>query len=234
MQATDVAPTRFDAAKEAALRFVDEVDADVEVGLVSFAGTVRVEVEPTLDRSRVERRIEDLDLDFSTAIGDALETSTDLLLDLASDPDDEAGPQRDDDLAPGAIVLLSDGETTVGRPDSAAVDVAIQQDVPVSTIAFGTPQGTIAYDDPETPQVEQDLIPVPVREDNLRAIADATGGSFFAADSLEELDAVYEDIGSAIGYETELAEVSDWFVGGGLVLLLLSSALSLWWFQRLI
>ncbi len=144
------------------------------------------------------------------------------------------GSDDPDDIPPARIVLLSDGETTVGRPDGAAVEAAVDADVPVSTIAFGTPEGAIAYDDPETPQIERDLIAVPVREDNLRAIADATGGAFFAAESLQELDAVYEDIGSAIGYETELAEVSDWFVGGGLVLLLVSSALSLWWFQRLV
>ena len=66
------------------------------------------------------------------------------------------------------------------------------------------------------------------------AIAEASGGSFFAADSLEELDAVYEDIGSAIGYETVDREITDWFVGAGLATLLLSTGLSLWWFQRLL
>jgi Ca-activated chloride channel family protein len=130
-------------------------------------------------------------------------------------------------------VLLSDGETTVGRPDAAAIQAATEAEIPVSTIAFGTVTGTIVYDDPATDFVEQEQIPVPVREDNLRDIAESTGGAFFAASSLEELESVYADIGSAIGYEDINREITDWFVAGGLVLLVLSTGFSLLWFQRL-
>ena len=56
---------------------------------------------------------------------------------------------------------------------------------------------------------------MPVGEDNLRNIADATGGAFFTASTLEELEAVYDDIGSAIGYEDVNQEITDWFVGSG-------------------
>ena len=130
-------------------------------------------------------------------------------------------------------MLLSDGQTTIGRPDSDAVNAAVEADVPVSTIAFGTTRGTIEYDDPNTALVERQEIPVPVMEDNLRAIADGTNGAFFTASSLDELEAVYNDIGSAIGYELVDREVTDWFVGGGIALRALAAAFSLVWFQRL-
>lgn len=227
MEAADVDPTRLLAAQAAAIRFVDELPPTLNVGIVAFAGQASVLVPPTTDRDAARRAIDRLELAESTAIGEAIFTSLDA---LASAP----GADEDGEIPPARIVLLSDGETTVGRPDEEAVDQAILNDVQVSTIAFGTREGAIAYDDPATPEVEQDLIPVPVRDDNLRAIADATGGTFFAAENLSELEAVYEDIGSAIGYETELGEVTDWFVGGGLVLLLISSLLSAWWFQRLV
>jgi Ca-activated chloride channel family protein len=74
---------------------------------------------------------------------------------------------------------------------------------------------------------------VPVQETNLASIADATGGAFFAADSLEELESVYADIGSAIGYETVDKEITDLVAIGALVLLLAAGGLSLLWFQRL-
>ena len=96
---------------------------------------------------------------------------------------------------------------------------AQEAQIPVSTIAFGTEAGTIIYDDPRTDFIESDPIPVPVQEDNLRAIADQTDGAFFAASSLEELEAVYTDIGSAVGFETINREITDWFVGFGLILL---------------
>ncbi|MEM9565809.1 MAG: VWA domain-containing protein [Actinomycetota bacterium] len=225
MQATDVDPDRLQAAQEAAIRFVEELPPTLNVGVVSFAGTAAVLVSPTRDRLPVQNAIENLRLAESTAIGEAIFTSLDALANAPSDGSDELPPAR--------IVLLSDGETTVGRPDGAAVAAAREAGVPVSTIAFGTANGTIVYDDPATEAVENQRIPVPVGEDNLRAIADDTGGAFFSAASLEELEAVYTDIGSAVGFETVDREITDWFVGGGLVLLALAAGFSLLWFQRL-
>ena len=120
MMATDVDPTRLDAAKAAAREFVDQVDPDIEVGLVSFSGSVATEVQPTLDREALDQGIEDLELAESTAIGDALAHGSDLLTQLAGEADaqnDEGATADDEELAPGAMVLLTDGETTVGRPD---------------------------------------------------------------------------------------------------------------------
>lgn len=225
MQASDVEPDRLQAAQAAAKRFIDELPPTLNVGVVSFAGSAAVLVSPTRDRPPAHKAIDNLELAESTAIGEAIFTSLDALVNVPSDGTDELPPAR--------IVLLSDGETTVGRPDAAAVAAAREAEIPVSTIAFGTPEGTIVYDDPNTEFAEAEVIPVPVGEDNLRAIAEGTDGAFFSASSLEELEQVYEDIGSAVGYETIEREITDWFVGGGLILLALSAAFSLLWFQRL-
>ncbi len=225
MQATDVTPDRLSAAQDAANRFIDELPPTLNVGIVSFAGTAAVLVPPTQDRALAHRAIEQLELAESTAIGEAIVTSLDA---LSSAPPDETG-----ETPPARIVLLSDGVTTVGRSDEEAIAAALVEEVPVSTIAFGTPEGLILYDDPATPTVEQDPIPVPVGGDSLQTIADNTGGTFFSAESLEELDAVYNDIGSAIGYEDAEREVTDWFVGGTLAALVVAGLLNLLWFQRL-
>ena len=225
MDAGDVDPTRLAAAQEAASRFIAELPPSLNVGLVSFAGTASVLVTPSHDRAPVIAAIENLRLAESTAIGEAIFTSLDTL--------DNAPPDETGEPPPARIVLLSDGETTVGRPDELAVAAALEADVPVSTIAFGTPTGYILYDNPETERVETDAIAVPVGEDNLREIAEQTGGAFFTASTLEELDAVYDNIGSAIGYETVDREITDWYVGLGLALLALTATISLAWFQRL-
>ncbi len=86
MEADDVDPTRFVAAQEAARDFVDQVDPNVEVGLISFSGEVNVDVDPTLDRSAMENGIDNLELAESTAIGDALAAGTRLLVNSA-DPE---------------------------------------------------------------------------------------------------------------------------------------------------
>ena len=225
MQAPDVEPTRLEAAQGAAQRFIDELPPTLNVGVVSFAGSAAVLVSPTQDRLAAHSAIGNLSLAESTAIGEAIFTSLAAL--------DNAPAADSDDPPPARIVLLSDGETTVGRPDGEAVAAAREADVPVSTIAFGTPGGFIVYDDPTTAVVESDAIAVPVREQNLEAIADATGGAFFTASTLEELDAVYADIGSAIGYEEREREISDMFVGVGAGLLIAAAGLSLLWFQRI-
>ena len=107
---------------------------------------------------------------------------------------------------------------------------AIEADVPVSTIAFGTPNGTIEYTDETTPPT---IVPVPVDEVSLQNIAEATGGSFFTAASEAELSQVFEDIGSSVGYETEQREITPWFVGIALLFFLAAASLSLAWFARL-
>jgi Ca-activated chloride channel family protein len=225
MEATDVEPSRIAAAQTAASRFIDELPPTLNVGIVSFAGSASVLVNPTTDRLPAHNAIDNLKLAESTAIGEAIFTSLDALLNAPGDGTEEPPPAR--------IVLLSDGQTTVGRPDSVAVDAAIEAEVPVSTIAFGTTGGTIVYDDPNTAVVESNPIPVPVMEDNLRVIADRSGGAFFTASSLDELEAVYNDIGSAVGYELVDREITDWFVGFGLVLLTVAASFSLLWFQRI-
>ena len=231
MQATDVAPNRLEAAKDAARRFIDEVDSDVEVGLVSFAGVVRVEVEPTLDRDRLDRRIERLQLDESTAIGDALTVATDLLTTEADASAQDSG--RDEPLAPGVIVLLTDGETTVGRDTTDGAMTAADAGVPVFTIAFGTPGGSI------TDPVSGDTVAVPVRPEELASVAETTGGQSFEAQNGDELanayDEVRDNLGDTLGEEIEIVKELTWrWALAAFVLLALAWSLSLWWLRGMI
>jgi Ca-activated chloride channel family protein len=226
MEAADVEPDRLQAAQSAATTFIDELPRTLNVGIVGFAGTASVLLNPTTDRVAAGRVIDNLRLAESTAIGEAIFTSLDALLSVPPDEDGERAPAR--------IVLLSDGVTTVGRPDALAIQAAQQAQIPVSTIAFGTEDGFILYDDPETEAVESERISVPVGGRSLEQIAEGTGGAFFTAESVDELDSVYENIGSAIGFEEAEREITDWFVGGGLALVALASLLSVFWFQRLV
>jgi Ca-activated chloride channel family protein len=220
MQADDVAPTRLVAAQQAAKTFLDEVPDTINVGLVSFSGTVSVLVAPTTDRQLVRDAIDNLQLQEGTAIGSAIVASLDAI-NQAPPPADGTEP------APGRIVLMSDGKTTVGLPNEEGVAAANAAEVPVTTIAFGTDEGTITVEGEPSP------IPVPVNRDALRAIADQTGGTYFEAFTERDLAAIYRDIGSSVGYKTEQREVGAWFLGTGLLLLLLAAAGSLLWSSRL-
>jgi Ca-activated chloride channel family protein len=230
MEADDVEPSRFDSARDAARDFIDEVDDNVEVGLVSFSGAVNVEVNPTLDRSALDRGLDRLELDESTAIGDALSVATRLLVDGA---DDDEAPEQDDEVAPGVIVLLSDGETTVGRLTSDGAQEAADAGIPVFTFAFGTERGVIV--DP----VSGEQFPVPVRPADLELVAEVTGGAAFEARTGTELVDAYEQIqsslGDTLGEEIEIVKELTWrWAMASFLLLALAWALSLWWLRGMV
>jgi Ca-activated chloride channel family protein len=217
MDATDVRPSRLTSAKAAATSFTEVLPDSINLGLVAFAGSARVVVSPTTERVPVTEAIDRLELAESTAIGDAILSSLEAIESLPEAADGQPVPAH--------ILLLSDGETQVGTPNELAVEAARQAEVPVTTIAFGTPEGIITY--------QGQTIPVAVDETALAAIAEATGGSFFEAATTEELTSVYQDIGSSIGFETEQREVGSWFTGAAFAFALLAAGTSLVWFSRL-
>ena len=221
MQATDIEPSRFEAMQVAAKQFVDVLPERINLGLVSFAGTATTVVTPTTDRGQVRTAIDNLELAESTAIGEAVFTSLTAIENFQSSLDAD-----DEEVPPARIVLLSDGYNTVGRPDTQAVEAALGAGIPVSTIAFGTDYGTLDLDG--------ERVPVPVDRATLEEIADATGGSYSEAASAAELEQVYQDLGSQIGYTTEPRDVSYWFVRGGVLFALLGVVLSLLWTNRLL
>jgi Ca-activated chloride channel family protein len=221
MQATDIEPDRFRAMQTAAKEFVDVLPERINLGLVSFAGTATTVVPPTTDRVQVANAIDNLDLAESTAIGEAVFTSLTAIQNFQSTVETRGG-----EPPPARIVLLSDGYNTVGREDTQAIDAARAAGVPVSTIAFGTDYGTLRLDG--------ETVPVPVDRATLEKIADQTGGSYSQAVSAAELEQVYEDLGSQIGYTTEPQDISPWFVRAGVALALLGAVLSLLWTNRLV
>jgi Ca-activated chloride channel family protein len=217
MQATDVSPSRIEAAKSAAKDFVRQLPASFNVGLVAFAKSANVLVSPTKERSAVLQSISGLQLAEATATGEAVFTS---LESIRSVPTDGAAG-----LPPARIVLLSDGFRTAGRSVEDAASAAASAKVPVSTIAFGTDSGTVRIGN----QTQQ----VPVDRPSLQKLAEVTKGIFYEAASRDELRRVYRDMGSSVGYRTKPREVTQWYIGLGLVLALAAAGLSLLWTSRL-
>ena len=217
MEATDVAPSRIAAARDAAHRFIEVIPAGVRVGLVAFDRTARVVIPPTTSKTVLDRAIDRLSLGQGTAIGEAIYTSLDL---LASD-----APADAEDVGLGSIVLMSDGDTTTGRPEGSAAREAEKRGVKVSTVAFGTDHGSVVVDFMS--------VPVPVDREALRAIAETTGGKAFEADSAEEIVSVFEDIGEGVGTRTEPREITDGLALAALLAAAVAAAGSLAWFARI-
>jgi Ca-activated chloride channel family protein len=218
MEATDVEPTRFVAAQRAALTFIDRLPERFNTGLVTFSGNATVAVPPTTDRAVLRSAIEQLTAGQGTAIGEAVIAARDAIRALDRQAETEPPPAH--------IVLLSDGSNTVGRSVESAAAEAAADRIPVSTIAYGTEDGVIDLGDGR-------LLQVPVDGPALESLASRTGGDYHEAATGEELQAVYEDIGSSVGHRTEEREIWQWFVAGGLGMALVAAVTSLLWFSRL-
>ncbi len=238
MQADDVDPSRFEAAKQQAKSFIDQVDPSIEVGLVSFTKNVRLRVSPTLDHSKVIDGVDRLELGEGTAIGDAIIATTDIITGEFGD----SSPPTTDGSAPGgplgtgappaAIVILSDGSTVPGlTPGPEGAQAAAAVGLPVYGIAFGTPDGTIVYDDPIEGRIQE---PVPVSYDELSESAKITGGKFYAAETAGDLANVYTDIERQLEPALKQPaptriELTIRFLAIALALLAVSVILGQWW-----
>jgi Ca-activated chloride channel family protein len=208
MLAQDVEPDRLTAAREAGQAFVDDLPGRVDVALVVFNRTSSLLAGPTSDHEAVRRALDGLPTSGGTAQGDGILTALDAV--------QRALPPSAPGVSPAArIVLLSDGVNTEGTPVPVAEQRAVEVGVPVSTIAFGTVNGTV--------DVRGTTVPVPVDASGLQEIAEATGGQAYEASDAAGLADVYADIGSQVERDEVRRPVADQAIGVALGLLVLGA-----------
>jgi Ca-activated chloride channel homolog len=212
MAADDLKPSRLAAAQQAAREYVDGLSAGARVGLVSFETRAAVQVAPTTDHDAVRRAIERLRPEGGTAIGDGLAAA---LAQLADRPTDGSGQPT-----PAAVVLLSDGQQTAGRPFEEAATRAKSQGVRVDTVGVGQRGAAPVLRGRQT---------VGLDESALQQIASSTGGQYFYAGETAQLRAIYADLSSQVAWVQERTEVTALFAGAGAALLLVGGLLGLRW-----
>jgi len=214
MAATDVEPTRLDAARSAAKTFVNKVPKSLRVGLVGYSTFPHTVLRPTVERDVVETTLDGLVADGGTATGDALASALETLQ-----------PTGKAKRPPSAIVLLSDGATTDGQDPVAVAREAAKLKTPIYTVAIGTPDGVV-------PNGIGGFTPVPPDPETLKQIADASGGQAFTAQDADQLRGVYEKLGTQVGTKPAQRELTAGFAGAGLLFLLLSVGAGVWYRGR--
>lgn len=256
MAATDVAPTRLRAAQQAAERFVKRLPEGVRIGIVSFADHVDTPVLPTTDKARVLRGLQRFRIQQQTALGPGLLAALRMIRPTveidpkydtferyahAADPQPfymRGGPPpryqpKDDPNRAGIdpstlIVLVSDGHGTIGIPAVMAAELVAHHGIRVYAVGVGTPYGGTAKVDGLDP-VHADF-----QADTLELVARITGGKYTEADSLDDLEAIYQDLSQGkIRARTEV-EISAVFAGCAALLLLAGGTLSLRWHGRFV
>ena len=244
MRAEDVKPNRLVASQEAAKAFLKELPREVRVGVVSFAGTAAVVQAPTASRDDVVAAIDRFQLQRGTAIGSGIVLSLATLfpdagIDLQQITGQRAmpaalGEKKDEKkwvpVEPGsynsaAVILLTDGQRTVGPDPLEAAKMAAERGIRVYTVGIGTKEGdTIGF--------EGWSMRVRLDEETLKNISLLTHGEYYYAGSAADLKKVYESLSARLVVERKETEVSALFAALGALLVLLSAGLSVWWFGR--
>jgi Ca-activated chloride channel family protein len=257
MRAADVAPNRISAAQIAAKAFVDKRDKPIKIAVVAFSGNAFLVQAPTTDTAQLDKAIDGLQPQFTTAIGSAVATSLQTIfpgvqlstmmpslgLTFTSGPAEHNGRQSLDQhpsppppppvpVAPGsyksaAIVLMTDGRNTMGPDPVEVARVAANLGVRVYTIGFGTANGQMI-------SFYGRAIRAMLDEDTLKRMASITAAEYFHATSATELTSIYQQLTTKLQKETETMEISSFFVAGAMVFAVAASVLSMIWYRRII
>ena len=248
MRVNDVKPTRIEAAQEAAKLFLRDLPRDIEVGLVTFAGSSQVAQRATLDRGALVTAIDGFQMQIGTAVGNAIvlclaELFPDHGIDIGdmtfgskrrSRGLDEAAkppPKPITPVAPGsydsaAIILLSDGRRTTGVDTLLAAKMAADRGVRIYVVGLGTVGGDAAT--PEGMPIYMQL-----DEPTLREVARMTGGEYYHAGTAETLRSVYGHLGSRLQVQARETELTGLLALLSALVVLAAATLSVLWFGRL-
>lgn len=202
MLSDDMTPNRLEAAKSAAEIFVDEAPSQTNIGIVTFSGTPFIKSVLTSDKNKLEDILKNIEIESGggTALGDAILTSASLL--TVSDRD-------------RIIILLTDGRSNTGMDIEDALGYADSKHISIHTIGIGTEAGgeflggAISTLDEET----------------LKAISEQTGGKYFRATTVSELEDAYRSIIST-NVKKLTIDLSPYLLLVGLVLMFLEWSLA--------
>ena len=240
MAATDVAPSRMEAAKATALEFVEGAPASLRIGVVVFSDAGFSTQVPTYERGPVAAAIQRLEPERGTSLARGILSSLNAI-DLDSDPTEGDG-QFYSDRSPGPtpeptpvprgayepviVVLISDGENTEEPGPADAIAAARDRGIRFDTVGIGTATGA-------TLEVEGFRIQTTLDESALQAIAEGTDGTYFPATDQDDLSRIYSDVGRQLVVRTEPLELTPLFALVGFALLAVAGLVSLRWFGRL-
>ena len=217
MAATDVQPTRMQAAIQAGRTLIDKLPGNAQVGLVIFNSRAQVVSPLTQDHGSIKDALGTLAPGGGTAIGDAIQVA---VAQLASITD----PTKSVKHPPVMVVLLTDGTSNTGLQPLDAATQAKQAGIPVETVGIGQRNQTT---------ILGGRIVDGVDESTLQGIASATGGRYFFAADESQLNKIYSDLGSRIGWVTTKLDVTVPVLAFGTIILVIGGLFSLRWFRLL-
>ncbi len=238
MRQWDIHPSRLEAAKTAALSFIDRQRANNQIGIVAFAGYAQLVQQPTTDVNDLQTAVRNLTLGRGTAIGSGILEALDTIAEIngsvpatggsdgSSAGSSPASPVPEGSYVPDIVVVLTDGVVTTGPHPLDAAQQAADRGVRVFTIGFGTVDGLRNNRDREGNFFGRNR---GIDEDMLKEIAAMTGGEYYTATSANELHKVFESLPTYLSVREETSEITVVFAALGALAALLAVLLAQLW-----
>lgn len=236
MAGDDMKPSRLEAAKAAALDFVERQPPSVQIGVVSFSDSGFSTQAPTNDQGAIAAAINRLSLQGGTSLARGIESSLKTIdavlnppLSLSTRPQGDAAPTPTPvpkgTHPPAVIVLLTDGENT-SQPDPIEMaQTAADRGVRIYTVGVGSASGA-------TLNIDGYSIRSHLDEATLQQISQITDGTYYNAQTEQDLQAIYDNLNPQLVLKDQKVEVTSLMAGVGLVFLMIGGALSLLWLGR--
>lgn len=237
MAATDIQPTRMEAAKVAARQFVQSQPPNVQIGIVAFSDGGFSVQPPSNDKDAVLSSIGRLAPERGTSLANGIlvslkaiasnkDQSTHFYTNLTPEPAVTPTPVPRGQFDSAVIVLLTDGENNEQPDPAAAAQAAADRGVRIYTVGLGSPTGTTLHVNGFTVHTQLD-------EATLQSIAQTTGGTYYNATSAGDLSRIYGSLDPELVIKPEKIEITSIFAGASAAILLIGGLLSLLWFSRL-
>jgi Ca-activated chloride channel homolog len=237
MAADDFKPTRMEAAKTAAKSFVDHQPSTVRIGVVAFSDNGLTVQTPTNDQDAILTAINRLGPERGTSLASGILASlkaidvgagqpSEIYTNLTPVPTLTPTPMPQGTYAPAVIVLLTDGENNENPDPLLAAQTAANRGVRIYTVGIGSPAGTNLH-------INGFIVHTQLDEDTLQQISQITGGTYYNAQSEQDLIKIYNNLNPQLVVTPELTEVTSIFAGASILLMLIGGMFSLLWFSRL-
>ena len=197
MLATDLEPTRLEAAKSVSSTFTSQLSNQTEIGSLSFSGRINNKTQIKADKEEVREFISRYEVGAyaGTAIGDAVYTSTNMLINTEENR---------------TLILITDGISNTGRSVNESIQYAQDRQVKINTIGIGE-----SKENEQTTNSSEIQYPN-LNSSRLRQISNATDGAYSTVTSRKEL----EDTLLNMEETTVDTELSDPLIFLALILLL--------------
>jgi Ca-activated chloride channel family protein len=238
MAADDLKPTRMEAAKTAARDFIQHQPLSVQIGVVAFSDSGFSVQVPTNDQGAILAAVNRLAPERGTSLANGILVSLNTIAranavpapryytNATPLPTPTPTPVPQGTYSSAVVVLLTDGENNENPNPLDAAQAAADRGVRIYTVGIGSPTGT-------TLKINGFTVHTQLNEDMLKQISQISGGTYYNAESEEDLLKVYDKITSQLVIKPKKTEITSILAGAGVLVLLIAGTFSLFWFSRL-